>query len=96
VMECATNESALVNSNMKNRLFLLLTLMITSMLLTVGCRQTAPSPPEESATTAPEPLVEIPPAELGTPNWVYAIIGIGAALTVFIIVYIIRSRKSRF
>jgi hypothetical protein len=79
---------------MKNRLPLILTPVITSMLLVVSCLQIAPSTPEEPATTTPEPLVEIPPAEQATPNWIYAIIGIGAALAVFVIVYLIRSRKS--
>jgi hypothetical protein len=79
---------------MKNRLLLILTLLITPMLLVVSCLQIAPSTSEEPATTTPEPLVEIPPAEQATPNWIYAIIGIGAALAVFVIVYLIRSRKA--
>jgi hypothetical protein len=64
------------------------------MLIIASCLQTTPGTPEESASTTPEPLVEIPPAELATPNWIYAIIGIGAALAVVVIAYIIRSRKS--
>jgi len=82
-----------INSNMKNRLFLILTTLITLMLLTASCLQVVPSAPEESATPVPGPVVEIPPAEQATPNWIYAIIGIGAALAVAVIVYIIRSRK---
>jgi hypothetical protein len=78
---------------MKNRLLLILTPIITSILLIASCLQAAPNTPEESATTVPEPLVEIPPTDLGAPNWIYAIIGIGAALAVVVIVYIIRSRK---
>ena len=80
--------------NMKNRLFLILTTLITLMLLTASCLQAVPSAPEESATPAPEPVVEIPSAEQATPNWIYAIIGIGAALAVVVIVYLIRSRRS--
>jgi hypothetical protein len=78
---------------MKKRLLLTLAPIITSMLLIAGCLQTAPSPPEESAAPAPEPLVEIPPVEQTTPDWIYAIIGIGAALAVVVTVYIIRSRR---
>ena len=84
------------NYNMKNRLFLILTTLITLITLTllmVSCLQVVPSTPEESATPALEPVVEIPPAEQVTPNWVYAIIGIGVALTIVVIVYIFRSRK---
>jgi hypothetical protein len=84
------------DGNMKKRLLLILMPIIASMSLIASCLYAAPSTPEESAATVPEPLVEMPPAELGTPNWVYAIIGIGAAVAVVIIVYIIRSRKSRF
>jgi hypothetical protein len=84
----------LTDSNMKNRLLLILTPIIAPILLIAGCLRTATSIPEESAAPAPEPLVEIPPAELGTPIWVYAIIGIGVALAVIVIVYIIRRRKS--
>jgi len=82
-----------INFNMKNRLFLILTTMITLTLLMASCLQVVPSAPEESATPALEPVVEIPPAEQVTPNWVYAIIGIGVALTIVVIVYIFRSRK---
>ena len=79
---------------MKNRLTLILAPLIILVLIMASCRQAVPSAPEESATPVPEPVVEIPPAELATPNWVYAIIGIGAALAVVMIVYIIRSRRS--
>ena len=82
-----------INFNMKNRLFLILTTMITLTLLMASCLQVVPSAPEESATPALEPVVEIPPAGQVTPNWVYAIIGIGVALTIVVIVYIFRSRK---
>ena len=79
---------------MKNRLLLILITLITSVLLMASCLQAVHSTPEESATPLPEPVVEIPPAGQATPNWIYAIIGIGAALAVVVTVYIIRSRRS--
>jgi hypothetical protein len=79
---------------MKKRLILILTPIIASMSLITSCVQFAPSTTEEPATTVPEPVVEIPPVEQTTPNWIYAIIGIGAALAVAVAIYIIRSRKS--
>jgi hypothetical protein len=83
-----------IYSNMKNRLFLILTTLITLTLLMASCLQIVPSTPEESAIPAPRSVVEIPPAAQATPNWVYAIIGIGAALAVVVTVYIFRSRRS--
>jgi hypothetical protein len=47
-----------------------------------------PTPP---APTVPAPQVIIPPAV--TPGWVWAIIGIGAALVIAVIVLIIRTRR---
>jgi hypothetical protein len=41
----------------------------------------------------PAPVVNIPPAEQITPTWIYAIIGIGAALAVVVIVLIVRTRR---
>ena len=41
----------------------------------------------------PTPVINIPPAEQITPNWIYAIIGIGAALAVVMIVLIVRTRR---
>jgi len=52
----------------------------------------APTPPvvvEEQ----PVPVINIPPAEKITPIWIYAVIGVGAALTVLVIVLIVRSRR---
>ena len=80
-------------SHMKNKLVLILTTVIASIWLITSCLKAAPITPQEPAATVPEPLVEIPPAELGTPNWIYAIIGIGAALAVIVTIYIIRSKK---
>ncbi|HEY56842.1 MAG TPA: hypothetical protein G4N90_05335 [Dehalococcoidia bacterium] len=41
----------------------------------------------------PAPILEIPPAQQITPTWIYAIIGIGAALAVVVIVLIVRTRR---
>jgi hypothetical protein len=52
----------------------------------------APTPPvvvEEQ----PAPVINIPPAEQITPTWIYAIIGIGCALAVVVIVLIVRTRR---
>ncbi len=51
-----------------------------------------PTPPVE-VTTTPAPVINIPPAEQITPIWIYAIIGIGAALAVVVIVLIVRTRR---
>jgi hypothetical protein len=51
-----------------------------------------PTPPVVIEET-PTPVLEIPPAEQITPTWIYAIIGIGAALAVVVIVLIVRSRR---
>jgi len=52
----------------------------------------APTPPVVIEQT-PAPVLEIPPAEQITPTWIYAIIGIGAALAVVVIVLIVRARR---
>jgi hypothetical protein len=41
----------------------------------------------------PAPVINIPPAQQITPTWIYAIIGIGAALAVVVIVLIVRTRR---
>jgi hypothetical protein len=51
-----------------------------------------PTPPVVIEQT-PAPVLEIPPAEQITPTWIYAIIGIGAALAVVVIVLIVRARR---
>ena len=79
---------------MKNRLFLFLASLMTLMLSMASCLQAVSSVPENSATPAPQPVVEIPPGEQATPNWIYAIIGVGASLAVAVIVYVFRSRRS--
>jgi len=50
------------------------------------------APPE---VVEPPPLVNIPPGEEAIPPWVYAIIGVGAALAVIVIVLIVRARRPR-
>jgi len=49
-------------------------------------------PPEPPAPT-PAPVVEIPPTQMITPTSIYAIIGIGAALAVVVILLIVRTRR---
>jgi hypothetical protein len=41
----------------------------------------------------PAPVINIPAAQKITPTWIYAIIGIGAALAVVVIVLIVRTRR---
>ncbi|UCC90767.1 MAG: hypothetical protein JSW24_00970 [Dehalococcoidia bacterium] len=41
----------------------------------------------------PVPVIDIPPAQQITPIWIYAIIGVGAALAIVVIVLIVRTRK---
>ncbi|MFC2024535.1 hypothetical protein ACFLTJ_03050 [Chloroflexota bacterium] len=38
-------------------------------------------------------VINIPPAQQITPTWIYAIIGIGCALAVVVIVLIVRTRR---
>jgi hypothetical protein len=52
----------------------------------------APTPPVVVETT-PAPVINIPAAQQITPTWIYAIIGIGAALAVVVIVLIVRTRR---
>jgi hypothetical protein len=52
----------------------------------------APTPPVV-VEQQPAPVINIPPAEEITPTWIYAIIGIGAALAVVVIVLIVRTRR---
>ena len=85
--------SGKVDFQMKNRLPLILILLTILMLSMTSCFRAYTSTPDESVTQMPEPVVEIPPVEQTTPNWMYAIIGIGTALAVTVTVYIIRSRK---
>ena len=70
------------------------TLLSTSTIgvFTVGPKPVAPQPPVVVEQT-PAPQINIPPAQQITPTWIYAIIGIGAALAVVVIVLIVRTRR---
>jgi hypothetical protein len=50
-------------------------------------------PPPLVVEPAPAPVLQIPPAQQITPTWIYAMIGIGAALAVVVIVLIVRTRR---
>ncbi|MFC1956710.1 hypothetical protein ACFLVY_00210 [Chloroflexota bacterium] len=52
----------------------------------------APQPPVV-VEQQPAPVINIPPAQQITPTWIYAIIGIGCALAVVVIVLIVRTRR---
>jgi hypothetical protein len=41
----------------------------------------------------PAPVINIPAAKMITPTWIYAIIGVGAALAIVVIVLIVRTRR---
>jgi hypothetical protein len=63
----------------------------------VGAFTTAAAPepaPEPPPPPGPAPEVVIPPAEQITPNWIIAVIAIGAALAVLVIILIVRTRRS--
>jgi hypothetical protein len=69
----------------------LLTTSVVGVFSTMAEPEEAPPPVE--ITTTPAPVLQIPPAEQITPTWIYAIIGIGAALAVVVIVLIVRTRR---
>ncbi|MDD5591179.1 MAG: hypothetical protein PHY18_04560 [Dehalococcoidales bacterium] len=48
----------------------------------------------EPVQPTPPPEINIPPVQQITPTWIYAVIAIGAALIVVVIVLIVRSRRS--
>jgi hypothetical protein len=52
----------------------------------------APTPPVV-VEEAPAPVINIPAAQKITPTLIYAIIGIGCALAVVVIVLIVRSKR---
>jgi hypothetical protein len=56
--------------------------------------ETPPAQPAPEITLpAPQVTVELPPQQVISPTWIYAIIGIGAALAVVVIVLIVRTRR---
>jgi hypothetical protein len=65
----------------------------TVCIFTTMAEPVEPPPPVTITPAPPAPQVNIPPAEMITPNWIYAIIGIGAALCVVVIVLIVRTRR---
>jgi len=69
----------------------LLTTSSTGVFNTVA-EPVEPTPPVVVNET-PAPIIEIPAAQNITPTWIYAIIGIGAALAVVVIVLIVRTRR---
>jgi hypothetical protein len=52
-----------------------------------------PPPPPPPPEPTPPPDIVIPPAEQITPNWIIAVIAVGAALAVLVIVLIVRTRR---
>ncbi|UCG54262.1 MAG: hypothetical protein JSV32_06645, partial [Dehalococcoidia bacterium] len=50
-------------------------------------------PPPVVVEEQPAPVINIPPAQQITPIWIYAIIGVGCALAVVVIVLIVRTRR---
>ena len=70
------------------------TLLTTSSIgvFNTGSEPVTPPPPVVVEPT-PAPILQIPPAQQITPTWIYAIIGIGAALAVVVIVLIVRTRR---
>jgi len=65
----------------------------TVCMFTTMAKPVAPTPPVTITPAPPAPTINIPPAQMITPNWIYAIIAIGAALCVVVIVLIVRTRR---
>jgi len=65
----------------------------TVCLFTTMAKPVEPPPPVTITPAPPAPQINIPPAEMITPSWIYAIIAIGAALCVVVIVLIVRTRR---
>jgi hypothetical protein len=67
----------------------------TYCMFTTMAEPVPPTPPvvvEQVPPSAP-PVINIPPAKMITPTWIYAIIGVGAALAIVVIVLIVRTRR---
>jgi hypothetical protein len=67
----------------------------TYCMFTTMPEPVAPTPPvvvEQVPPSAP-PVINIPPAEMITPKWIYAVIAVGAALAIVVIVLIVRTRR---
>jgi hypothetical protein len=67
----------------------------TYCLFTTMEEPVEPPPPVEVVVPPPAapPVIEIPPAQMITPMWIYAVIGVGAALAIVVIVLIVRTRR---
>jgi hypothetical protein len=67
----------------------------TYCMFTTMPEPAAPTPPVvvEQVPPTPAPVINIPPAKMITPTWIYAIIGVGAALAIVVIVLIVRTRR---
>jgi hypothetical protein len=65
----------------------------TTCIFTTMAEPEEPPPPVVVQEPPPAPQINIPPAKMITPNWIYAIIAIGAALCVVVIVLIVRTRR---
>ena len=69
--------------------------LLTTSSTGVFTTAAAPVPPQDPVVVEvpPAQTIEIPPAQQITPTWIYAVIGIGAALIVVVIVLIVRTRR---
>jgi hypothetical protein len=65
----------------------------TTCIFTTMAEPVEPPPPVEITPAPPAPQINIPPAEMITPNWIYAIIAIGAVLCIVVIVLIVKTRR---
>jgi hypothetical protein len=67
----------------------------TYCMFTTMPEPVAPTPPVvvEQVPPSPAPVINIPPTKMITPTWIYAIIGVGAALAIVVIVLIVRTRR---
>jgi hypothetical protein len=67
----------------------------TYCMFTTMSEPVAPTPPVvvEQVPPSPAPVINIPPTKMITPTWIYAIIGVGAALAIVVIVLIVRTRR---
>jgi hypothetical protein len=62
----------------------------------IGTFSTAPEEViVEPSSPTPAPVINIPPTQQIVPTWIYAVIGIGAALIVVVIVLIVKSRSPK-
>jgi hypothetical protein len=67
----------------------------TYCMFTTMAEPVAPTPPVvvQQVPPSPAPVINIPPATMITPTWIYAIIGVGSALAIVVIVLIVRTRR---